>query len=290
MISPFSSSLNRRAFAAASASLAALAMTGAGYADDNGAHIDGPQGKIEFYQRGASGDPILFLHSDAGRAEQWKEVIDLLDGEFQVAALDFRGHGASEAARNGDYSFSGRGEDALAVADYLGWRSFLVVAHSGGSAAALAMAGKHPHRVRGLLLVDPATDPRAIPKDVLAGMVAGLAGSDSLTYLKQYYLSIAGPDKAVQARVLKEAEATTPESRAGLGKAVAEWNPETALDGYAGPMMILGTDISDGPHALYALRPNIPHEVIRGTGHWLQVERPQTVADAIRKFALQTRR
>lgn len=248
--------------------------------------IQGPQGKLQLLQSGnAAGSRLLFLHADGGCAGQWREVMALLADEFETCALDFRGHGGSEAAVNGDYSFQGRAEDALAAADALGWQRFLVVAHSGGCAAALALAGKHAGRVSGLVLADPTTDPRAIPKEAFASMLAGLAGSDSLAFLKQYYLAIAGADRAIQARVLADADATTAASRAGLGTALIDWNPEQALDGYGGPMVMLGTDITDGPSALHALRPGIAHRVVHGTGHWLQLERPGLLADTIREVA-----
>ena len=259
------------------------AMAGSDAAEP-GEHIDGPQGKLRIHRSG-SGPRILFLHADAGRSAQWREVIGLVSTEFETCAVDFRGHGASDPAANGDYSFLGRAKDALAVVNELDWDQFLVVSHSGGCAAALALAAEQPERVRGMLLVDPATDPRVIPKEVMADMLSGLSGPDSLSYLKRYYTSIAGPDQTVQSRVLADAEATTAASRSGVGNALAEWKPEAALDGYKGPMLILGTDISDGANALYALRPNIPHRVVHGTGHWLQIEHPMMVADAIRELA-----
>lgn len=257
------------------------------YAGDYESKIDGPQGKITFYRKGGSGEMIVFLHADAGSAEQWQDVISLVTRDFQTLALDFRGHGASDAARDVDYSFSARAEDVMAVANHLGWQKFLVVAHSGGAAVALALAGKYPDRIHGLLLIDPPIDPRGVLKEVVNSMVAGLSGGESLSYLKQYYLSISGADRCVQERILNETDATIPASRAGVGKAWAEWDAAAALDAYQGPLKILGTDINDGPYALYALRPDIPHEVIHGTGHWLQIERPNIVADAIRKLVLQ---
>ncbi|MFJ6323296.1 MULTISPECIES: alpha/beta fold hydrolase [unclassified Rhizobium] len=249
--------------------------------------IEGPQGELAVYRSGR-GPRVLFLHADCGRSEQWREVINLISAEFETCAIDFRGHGHSAAAANQEYSFSARAEDALAVVDALGWDRFLIVAHSGGGAAALALAGAHPERVRGVLLIDPVTDPSGVPQEVMAAIVAGLSGPDSLAFLKQYYSTITGADEAVRTRVLADANATTPESRAGVGKAVAEWHAGEALDAYQGPLFIVGADATDGPSALYALRPCIPHVVAHGTGHWLQIERPELVADNLRNLAKRT--
>jgi pimeloyl-ACP methyl ester carboxylesterase len=279
--------LNRRSFAAVAAATLMSGLTTASATALNETRVEGPEGSLAIYKAGSGKERVLLLHSDAGRSDQWQEVVNRIADTYDVCAVDFRGHGDSDAAANGDYSFEGRAEDVLAVGDHLGWERFLLVAHSGGCAVALTVAASRPGRVRGLLLVDPVTNPRALPEKVLSDMVAGLSGPNSLDFLKRYYISIAGPDKAVQATVLTEAEATDPAARVGLGKTLVEWNPIDTLDVYKGPMLILGTDISDGPAALYSLRPNIPHRVIHGTGHWLQIERPDIVAEAISEVARQ---
>ena len=87
-----------------------------------------------------------------------------------------------------------------------------------------------------------------------------------------------------RARVLADCEKVRPEARLGFGKAFADWNPEPALDAWKGPIFILGSEASDSDAALYRLRRHIPHEVVKGTGHWLQLDAPDIVADSIRRF------
>jgi len=248
--------------------------------------INGPQGRLRVSLTGPSGgERVLLLHADAGRLEQWDDVVQLLADDYSLAALDFRGHGGSEPAGNSDYSFKGRAEDALALADHLEAQSFLVLAHSGGCAVALALAKRHPERVRGILLVDPPTDPRKLPDGALDQMLAGLAGPQSLDFLQKYYTSIAGHDPAVVARVVADCETTAAPARAALGKALAGWRPAEALDGFKGPMLLLESDMSAGPNALSKLRPRLEHRSIHGTGHWIQIERPQAVAAAFGELA-----
>jgi pimeloyl-ACP methyl ester carboxylesterase len=123
-----------------------------------------------------------------------------------------------------------------------------------------------------------------IPKDIRDGMIAGLAGPQSLDFQKQFYATIAGSDERVRARVLADCGKVLPEARLGFGKAFAAWNPESALDAWKGPIFILSSEASDTEAALYRLRPHIPHEVVKGTGHWLQLDAPDIVAKAIRRF------
>lgn len=247
--------------------------------------IEAPQGRLAVYEKGqGSGLPVLFLHADSGRAAQWDEVLDRIGGERRVIALDSRGSGESAEAADGDYSYEGRAADIDAVAEARKLRRFVIVAHSGSGAAALDYAARHPERVAGLFLLDPATDPRALPREIRDGIVAGLAGPQSLDFQKQFYATIAGDDEKTRACVLADCETVGPEARLGFGKAFADWNPEPALDAWKGPVFILASEASDNAAALYRLRPKIEHDVVKGTGHWLQLDAPDIVADAIRRF------
>lgn len=247
--------------------------------------IAAPQGRLAVYENGrGAGLPVLFLHADSGRAEQWDAVLERIATERPVIALDSRGSGASAEAADGDYSYDGRAADIAAVAEALKLERFVIAAHSGSGAAALIYAARNPGRVAGLFLLDPATDPRALPQEIRAGIVSGLEGPDSLAFQKQFYATIAGGKAATQARVLADCETVTPSARLGFGKAFAAWNPEPALDAWKGPIFILAGEASNNPAALYRLRPGIPHEVVKGTGHWLQLDAPDIVADVLRRF------
>ncbi|MBU8897978.1 alpha/beta hydrolase [Corallococcus sp. M34] len=247
--------------------------------------VEGPQGRLSVREAGADGaPPVVLLHADSGRASQWQEVQLRLGREYRAVALDFRGSGESEPARDGDYGYGGRAADLGSVADALGLKRFVLVAHSGGGAVALEYAAHHAERVAGLFLVDPPTDPRALPQAVRDGFVAALKGPDSLAFQQDYFRSIAGADPVVRERVVVDCAAVAPACRAGVGAALAEWNPEPTLKAWQGPFFILASAANDNANALYRLRADVPHQVLSDTGHWLQLEQPAMVEDAIRRF------
>lgn len=247
--------------------------------------IDAPQGRLAIYEHGmGDGLPVLFLHADSGIAGQWAELLPAFAAERRVIALDSRGSGASAEVADGDYSYEGRARDIDAVARAKNLNRFVIVAHSGSGAAALLYAAQNPGRVAGLFLLDPATDPRAIPKEIRDGIVTGLQGPQSLDFQKQFYATIAGADPKVRNRVLADCEKVAPKARLGFGKAFAQWDPEIPLDAWKGPIFILAGEASDTGAALFRLRPHIPHEVVKGTGHWLQLDAPDIVVQAIRRF------
>ena len=113
----------------------------------------------------------------------------------------------------------------------------------------------------------------------------GLAGPVGLEFQQGFYASIAGANVVVQAKVLADVESVDPVARAGVARATMGLNPENFLEGYRGPLAIIACETFDQPTALFNLRPEIPHKIIKGAGHWINLEEPQILADVIRELA-----
>jgi len=138
-------------------------------------------------------------------------------------------------------------------------------------------------------MVDPPTDPRALPREVRDKYLGGLAGPQSLDVLRGFYAGIVGGNEQTRQRVLADVERVAPDARLGVGKALAEWNPEPTLKAFSGPMLVLASVPNDTPAALYHLRPDIPHHVVVNAGHWLQLDQPGIVENAITEFVAAVR-
>lgn len=247
--------------------------------------IDGPQGKLATYVGGAGTDvSVVFLHGDSGRASQWDEVAALVAAQHHAISFDFRGHGASAPADDGDYGFAGRAGDLDAVVSAQGSEAIVLVAHSGAAGVALDYAGAHMDQVKGILLIDPATDPRGIPEEMRAGFLAAFSGPGGVEAIKGYYASIAGTNPATIARVQSDAEAVHPDARLGVAEALLAWDPEAAINGYSGPIEMILTSPNDTPEALYHLSSAIKHSVLAETGHWVQIDAADKIAAAVLRF------
>jgi esterase len=98
--------------------------------------------------------PILLLHGGNQSAHSWDLVSLHLAERYHVYALDQRGHGDSEWARDLDYSMDTRAADALAFIDDQGLGTPVVFGHSMGGMAAMTMAFTRDQMARGLVLVD----------------------------------------------------------------------------------------------------------------------------------------
>jgi pimeloyl-ACP methyl ester carboxylesterase len=119
---------------------------------------------------------VVLLHGLNVQAHTWDPVADDLARDHHVIALDLRGHGESDWTRDG-YYLRHFAEDLGGLADRLGLDSFDVIGHSLGCRIGIVYAGRHPERVRSLVLSDAGPE---FPQAALefASKVVSSAGGD----------------------------------------------------------------------------------------------------------------
>ncbi len=116
-------------------------------------YLDRPGGRLG-YRLGGSGPLVICLPGMGELASAYRFTVGaLVDAGFQVAVLDLRGHGLSDATFD-RYDDVAAGQDLLALADQLGGSAVLVGTSMGAGAAAWA-AAERPAAVRGLCLIGP---------------------------------------------------------------------------------------------------------------------------------------
>jgi esterase len=110
---------------------------------------------IEFERYGHGKHKVLGIHGWFGDEISFKSLELSLDpAEFECAWLAHRGYGLSINVE-GNYDMAEIADDAIAVADSLGWKSFSVIGHSMGGKAAQLVAVRAPGRVRKLVAAAP---------------------------------------------------------------------------------------------------------------------------------------
>jgi pimeloyl-ACP methyl ester carboxylesterase len=241
--------------------------------------VDGPQGRLWV---STSGDPaadtllpVVLLHSDLGTLHHWDEIRADLDARHSTVAFDRRGHGRSDAPRDGAHSAEAGATDLLAVADALGLQRFALIGHSGGSLTAWSFAVQHGGRVAGLLLVDPPPDPLTFPAEVIERTLTAMRGPAYRDVAEGYYRSIAGTNAAVVARIVADARATSQQTLVGVFEALRDFAPRRLAGAYAGPMLSVVQPQYAGEGALHRIPPGWPHVEIPNTGHWIHLDAPQ---------------
>jgi len=96
-------------------------------------------------------ETILFHHGVGTDAGIWSGWLPALAGRYRLARFDVRGFGRSQVPGAGfAWSLDLLIDDALAIADAVGARRFHMVGESLGGTVAMALAARHPERVRSL--------------------------------------------------------------------------------------------------------------------------------------------
>ncbi|MFP2926488.1 alpha/beta fold hydrolase [Pyxidicoccus sp. 3LG] len=240
--------------------------------------LKGPAGTLFVDDGGEGGLPVVFAHSSCGNTTHWAAQLTHLRKHRRAVALDLRGHGKSALAGSGSISVEDFAADIGAVVDGLGLRRCVLVGHSMGGAVTTAYAAAHPDRVAGLFLLDPASDGRVIPAEQAEGLMQALATDAWSAVIAEYWTPMLAPSRPeVRERVLSDLRVTSQAgARAGLGSLLS-FDPVTALRRYPGPRLTVVTAFNHEPNSYQHLVPELPSKKVEGTGHWVQLDAPDTV-------------
>jgi pimeloyl-ACP methyl ester carboxylesterase len=224
--------------------------------------------------RGAGGLPVLFAHSFAGDVSHWQATLEHLRRQRRAVAFDFSGHGRSPGAV-GAYSILELAKDVGAAADAAQLDGFVLVGHSLGAAVAAEYAGSHAPRVKALVLVDALLAPGAIPAEQVRQLHAAIA-RDPFAVIEQFWSQqmLIDTRAEVKQKLLAGLRAMTRKAAGELTDASLDYDARPALLRYAGPKFAIVTARNDAPLSLHHATPGFRHAVIRGTGHWIQLDKP----------------
>jgi pimeloyl-ACP methyl ester carboxylesterase len=245
--------------------------------------VRGRAGKLAVDDGGEGGLPVVFVHSLAGNIGQWKPQLEHVRRDRRAVAFDLRGHGRSDPAVKGSYSIADMASDVAAVVDALRLERFVLVGHSMGGGAALVYAGDHPNRVAALLLVDPIGDGKQIPAEAKTGFLAGFE-SNYDTASQEYWKQIAGKNPAISQSLLADLRSTSGETVVAVLRSVMEFDPEPALARYRGLKLAVVTPHNDEAFSLHRVGDGFPHRAVTGTGHWIQLDKPEEFNSILDEF------
>jgi pimeloyl-ACP methyl ester carboxylesterase len=249
--------------------------------------------------------PVLFLHGGGQTRYAWGTTAATVASQgWRAVTLDLRGHGESDWAPNGDYSFTSFCADTVAVADALHKPPVLVGASLGGMSAMLAEGTSDRTVSSGLVLVDitPNANPVGIER-IQRFMQSGLDGFHSL-------------EEAAAAIAAYTPNRTRAINPAGLQKVLRQrdgrwywhWDPqfigrgrtEVVADRLAGllevamsnihvPTLLVRGLLSDvvtqeGADALVARIPGAQVVGVEGAAHMIAGDRNDAFSDAVTTF------
>lgn len=128
--------------------------------------------RFHFLEWGANGaPPIVLLHGGHQSAHSWDLVSLHLAQNYHVLALDQRGHGDSEWARDVEYSNHTMALDAAAFIGAIGLHAPILIGHSMGGRNAMLLTKQDPSRLRALIVIDVGPEVSDRGRATIAGFV-----------------------------------------------------------------------------------------------------------------------
>ena len=113
------------------------------------AHLNGID---VYYERAGDGPRLLFCNGSGQSLDTSRPLVEAFASRFDTVAHDQRGLGRTEVPP-GPFTMAEYGADALAVADHVGWDTFLLVGISFGGMVAQELAVTAPGRIERLALL-----------------------------------------------------------------------------------------------------------------------------------------
>ena len=120
-----------------------------------------------YYEIHGEGDPLILIHGLGSSTRDWELQIPAFSSQFQVIALDLRGHGKSTKPP-GPYSMALFAEDTARLIKELGAEPAHILGISLGGMVAFQLALDYPDLVRSLIVVNgtPEIVPRTIKEKI----------------------------------------------------------------------------------------------------------------------------
>ena len=232
-----------------------------------------------------SGDlPVIFaVHGAGGGAWMWKDLRAELAEHADLLAIDLPSHGAS----TGDASqrVDSYRDIVREAARGMGIARPFAMGHSMGGAIALDWAINHPQELAGIILVSTDAKLKVHP------MVFEAIEKSYESYVSMIGTLAFGPktDKEIIELSGKAFLQVSPEVTAGDFRACDAFDVMSAVSNISVPTLVLcgSEDKMTQPKYSEYLAGHIKGSVLKifsGAGHMLPLERPESVADYVRRF------
>lgn len=261
---------------------------------------------------------IMFLHATGFNAITYQSVLEPLGARAHVAAVDMRGHGRSKLpARPGRlWSWNRFRDDTIQILEQTSPNGTVLAGHSMGATVALLVAGKRPDLVRGLVLADPVLLKPAYYRWLNTPLLGLMATKNALSKgALRRRREFGSPQEAADSLrdrgafktwrapflddyvidgVLRQDNdrfmlSCTPEWESAVFAAhrYRPWAAIRRLRKKRMPLVVLqaekeSTAQPDTDQRFHAVRPDAAVTRVPGTTHFLPMERPYVVRDALR--------
>ncbi len=258
--------------------------------------LDGRQ--INYAKGPENGPPLLLIHGISGRWQDWSNVSEAFSADWQVYAVDLRGHGKSTWTSEG-YHWRLYSEDQVEFLERVIGEPAHVVGHSLGGVTALGMNALRSDLVRAAVYEDPPlfTHRRWEANHFRSAFAATLEVLDTKPDLHTLIAHVreTNPeydDERCRERAAKYLQMDPEVFRSTLsGRARANWRSEDLLRKAHSPSLLLQAEPNLGS-ALYdedaveamELLPVAEYEKWDDSGHGMHNSFPERFVDRVLRF------
>jgi 3-oxoadipate enol-lactonase len=245
------------------------------------------------YTDDGKGPPLVLLHAFGTDSALWQPQVQALRGRSRAIAVDLRGFGLSGSTDGGPVDVDRYADDVAALLNGLGITQAVVGGISLGGYVALALAQRHSHLLRGLLLANTrAGADTETAKTARMTLVQAIRQHGSAAVVQHYGDRQFGPSATAQ--VLQTARAMTlrqqPQAMISALLGMARRPDRSAvLARIAVPALIIsGTDDTLIPSSeskfMHQRIAGSTFIDIAGAGHLSNLDKPQEFNLAVNEF------
>ncbi len=238
----------------------------------------------QHYKDAGSGEPLILIHTNGASAWQYAEVFPLLLPRMRVIAWDMPGHGDSDPLQR-HYSVEDYADALAGFMQALGLNSAHVSGCSIGGSICVAFANRYPQRTRSTVIVET---PFRTDVEWSANWehVEGNFGLPTQT-AKQMGERVAKVDDVRLARWNIDRNKAGAWTMVDVMWAIRGFDVGAAAKAIQRPAMILygkrGPTIA-GQERFKAAAPQIPIQVLEGSGHFPMLDEPAAFAEILAAF------
>lgn len=238
----------------------------------------------QHYKEAGSGEPLILIHTNGASAWQYTEVFPLLLTRFRVIAWDMPGHGDSDAlARH--YSVEDYADALNAFMAALSLQSAHVSGCSIGGSICVAFAARYPTRTRSTVIVETPFRTEA-EWNANWGHVEANFGIPTQTG-QQMGERVAQVDDARLTRWNIDRNKAGARTMVDVMWAIRGFDVGAAAKAIQRPAMILygkrGPTVA-GQDRFKTAAPQIPIQVLEGSGHFPMLDEPTAFAEILTSF------
>ena len=256
------------------------------------------KGRTLHYEQAGKGKPLVLVHGFAGSTYTWRYLIPLMAPDFTVYALDLPGFGLSDKSPDADYDLRSQTTAVLDFIAALNLGQVAIAGHSMGGVVAGIAAAQAPGTIERAILIAAGFyhgrppkffDKLFFPLNVLMARSFYTRGARGRSLAHSYLNQAMITDDLIERYLLPS---RTPHAADALARMMLTASGES-YEGIAGsiavPTLLIwarqdrNNPVSDGERLNGEIR-NSRLIIIDQSGHMVQEEQPEKVADAIRNF------